>query len=242
MVLTRMTITPPLLYAKLLNHFGPQHWWPVDQSYHQRNKSDARFEIIIGAILTQNTAWDNVEKAIMNLKTHDILTSQAMVAIDENNLKEMIQPSGFFNQKAHRLKDIAIFFHTKYHDNLDLFFNKPLTETRHELLSLNGIGPETADSILLYAGEQPIFVIDAYTKRICERIPFKKSGKTYAEIQQFFEQHLQKHYPKEQWMDLYKELHALLVIFAKTMCKKKPRCTQCILKKDCKYTLTQHTF
>jgi len=237
-----MVVIPEKLYENLLNHFGKQEWWPVDYQYHKKNRSDPRFEIMIGAILTQNTAWDNVEKALTNLKTNKILTINRIVDENIENIRTMIQPSGFFNQKAQRLKILASYLHDEYNDNLDKFFEKDLQMTRQELLSLNGIGPETADSMLLYAGNIPIFVVDAYTKRICKRLPIKNSGKTYEEIQSFFENELQSRFPEMDIVELYKELHALIVRLAKTYCRKKPNCENCTLKNNCEFALSQKTF
>lgn len=237
-----MAMTPEKLYENLLNHFGKQEWWPVDYQYHQKNKSDPRFEVMIGAILTQNTAWNNVEKALTNLKKNKSLTINKIADENIETLKTMVQPSGFFNQKAHRLKILASYLHDEYKDNLDRFFKKDLQITRQDLLSLNGIGPETADSMMLYAGNKPIFVVDAYTKRICNRLPIRNSGKTYDEIQAFFEKKLRRSRPKKDKIELFKELHALIVKFAKTYCKKKPNCEKCPLKNNCEFALSQKTF
>jgi endonuclease-3 related protein len=181
-----MLLTPVKIYELLLDHFGSKDWWPVDKEYHKYNKSDPRFEVIIGAILTQNTAWGNVEKALINLKTNNILTIRKIVEIKLENLKIMIQPSGFFNQKAKRLKIITLHLHENYEGELEKFVKRDKQEIREEMLSMNGIGPETADSILLYAGDHPIFVIDAYTKRICKRLPIKIRGESYDETHQYF--------------------------------------------------------
>ena len=150
-----MAISPKILYDLLLDDFGYQHWWPIDKNYHRKQKSDPRFEIIVGAILTQNTAWNNVEKALENLKKNKVLAINSIIRINEENLKIMIQPSGFFNQKAQRLKLIATYLHKNYQEDLQKFFLRDITEIRQELLSLQGIGSETADSILLYAGNHP---------------------------------------------------------------------------------------
>jgi len=235
-----MKLTPYSLYKTLLERFGTLDWWPMDTSYHEKNGSDPRFEIIVGAILTQNTAWSNVEKALANLKSKNMLDIKKLVDIDIVNLQNMIKPSGFFNQKAKRLKNLALYLHNNYHDNLDIFFNRGLYAIRDELLSLNGIGPETADSILLYAGNLPIFVVDAYTKRICERLPLD-TNISYNEIKHYFEGELSKKYSKEELTQVYNELHSLIVILAKNHCKKKPKCSICTLKKHCmfKKRLTQ---
>jgi len=233
---------PAKINELLLDHFGNQDWWPVDKDYHKENGSDPRFEIIIGAILTQNTAWSNVEKALENLKANNSLTVRKVVETDLENLKTMIQPSGFFNQKAKRLKILASHLHKNYEDDLDKFFDRDLQEIRRELLSLNGIGPETADSILLYAGNHPIFVVDAYTKRICKRLPVEINGESYDEIQQYFEGELHECFPRRDTAQLYKELHALLVELAKNYCRKKPECNKCPLKNQCEFDLSQKSF
>jgi endonuclease-3 related protein len=233
-----MTISPKILYGLLLDNFGHQHWWPIDENYHQKQKSDPRFEIIVGAILTQNTTWTNVEKALENLKKHKELTINAIVHLNEENLKIMIQSSGFFNQKARCLKLLATYLHMRYQDDLQKFFSQDLTEIRHELLSLQGIGPETADSILLYAGNHPTFVVDMYTKRICKRLPFQLLNDSYDEIKYFFENELQHTIPKKKLLSVYKELHALLVKLAKNNCwKKKPECHTCPLTRLCEKSL-----
>jgi len=233
-----MGTSPKNLYELLLDTFGHQHWWPIDLKYHQRQHSDPRFEIIIGAILTQNTAWTNVEKALENLKKQSIFTIPAMIHVEEKNLKTMIQPSGFFNQKAQRLKFFASYLEKKYSGDLQRFFSRDTSEIRHELLSLPGIGPETADSILLYAGNHPVFVVDAYTKRICLRFPFPILSNSYDDIQQFFEKQLSLKIPEKERIPAYKEFHALLVQLAKQYCwKKKPNCSICPLNRLCEKLL-----
>lgn len=227
-----MKITPSKIYKILMNEFGSRNWWPIDINHHKKNNTDPRFEIIIGAILTQNTSWSNVEKALENLKSKNLLEIKKISNLNIQLLKELITPSGFFNQKADRLKNIADYLDETYNSNLDNFFNRELYIIRDELLSLKGIGPETADSILLYAGNLPIFVVDAYTKRLCERIPFKMKD-SYDEIQKYFQQELNKTYSKEDITKIYNELHALIVNFAKKYCKKKPECKICPLNKHC---------
>lgn len=232
-----MTVTLPKLYHLLQEHFGKQDWWPIDEEYHLLQGSDPRFEIMIGAILTQNTAWTNVEKTLNNLKQHQALTIQAIVSMDDKKLRQLIQSSGFFNQKTQRLKEFSSYLHKNYHDNLTIFFSRNTLEIRKELLSLKGIGPETANSMLLYAGNHPVFVIDAYTKRISTRLPLPIKTQTYDDIQHFFEQTLQQTFPQRQLLTTYKELHALFVELAKNFCKKKPVCTNCPLTTLCKKIL-----
>ena len=227
-----MNITPKKLYGKLSNKFGDLKWWPVDKKYHEKTGSDPRCEIIVGAILTQNTNWPNVEKALENLKSERMLDIKKISEANINHLKKLIKSSGFFNQKAKRLKNITLYLKKNYNCNLDDFFNKDLKEIRNELLSLNGIGPETADSILLYAGDLPIFVVDAYTKRICERIPLF-TNLNYDDIQSYFQNELLKIYNPKEITKIYNEIHALIVNLAKKYCNKKPDCINCVLKKDC---------
>ena len=229
-----MKITPHSLYTILLNQFGNLNWWPMDKDYHKKNGSDPRFEIIIGAILTQNTAWSNVEKALENLKLQKMLEVKNISKIQIEDLQELIRPSGFFKQKATRLKDISTYLKNNYSANLDKFFDRDMNNIRNELLSLNGIGPETADSILLYAGNQPIFVVDAYTKRICERLPLN-TNISYEEIQNYFESELSQNYSKIELLKIYNELHAMIVILAKNYCKKNPVCKKCPLSKYCMF-------
>ena len=222
------------IFSILHKKYGNLNWWPVDKKYHEKNNSDPRFEIIVGAILTQNTGWNNVEKAIINLKLKNKLEIKKILEIDINKLKDIIKPSGFFNQKAERLKNISSFFYNEFSGNLNNFFNRELNIIREELLSLNGIGPETADSILLYAGNLPIFVVDAYTKRLCERIPLTNS-QSYDDVQKYFEKELKKNYTNKDLVNTYNELHAQIVIFSKDYCKKKPKCFNCPLGKYCNY-------
>ncbi|HVQ00155.1 MAG TPA: endonuclease [Candidatus Thermoplasmatota archaeon] len=220
-----------------MNHFGHQHWWPINEQYHEIHGSDPRFEIIIGAILTQNTAWSNVEKALERLREHHALTAESIAHLTLRTLKNLIQPSGFFNQKAQRLKTISSHLLQEYQANLTFFFSRDAPTIRRELLDLNGIGPETADSILLYAGDKPAFVIDAYTRRISRRLPLTASTESYDELQGFFVETLQKRYPKDQLVPVYQELHALMVELAKNYCRATPRCDQCPLTRSCKKVL-----
>ncbi len=229
-----MKLTPYTLYKILLENFGNQNWWPMDKNYHEKHGSDPRFEIMVGAILTQNTAWSNVEKALISLKSKNTLDIKKISEIDIKSLQNMIKPSGFFNQKAKRLKNLASHLHDHYQDNLSYFFDRAIDDIREGLLSLNGIGPETADSILLYAGNLPVFVVDAYTKRICKRLPLG-TNVSYDEIRQYFERELGKKYSKEKLTQIYNELHALIVVLGKNYCKKKPECNKCPLKRHCEF-------
>lgn len=229
-----MKIKPYSLYKILLKEFSNLNWWPMDKEYHEKNKSDPRFEVIVGAILTQNTAWSNVEKAINNIKANNLLDIKQISNIDIEILPDLIKPSGYFNQKAKRVKNLAVYLKEAYNAELNRFFNKNLKELRNELLSLDGIGPETADSILLYAGNFPIFVVDAYTKRICQRLPIEVDI-TYDSIQNYFQTELSKKYTEKELIKVYNELHAQIVILGKSYCKKKPVCINCPLQKNCNY-------
>jgi len=192
-------------YNLLYNRFGPQHWWPGDTEY----------EIVLGAVLTQNTNWGNVEKAIGNLKQKGLLNPKGIMRAKKDALAQLIRPSGYYNQKAERLKAI-----TEWYMKFDR--KMKTKELRKELLSIKGVGPETADSILLYALGRPVFVIDAYTKRMCER--HGVNLETYDEYQKYFEGRLPRNARK------YNEFHALIVRLGKDYCRKKPRCEGCPLE------------
>jgi endonuclease-3 related protein len=220
------------LYQTLLDAFGPQDWWPMDRSYHTKEGTDPREEIIIGAILTQNTAWTNVEKALTNLKENHALSFEALLALPEDTLRHLIQPSGYFNQKAARLRLIA----AALLSNLDNFFHQDLTTARTQLLAINGIGPETADSILLYAGGLPSFVVDAYTKRLSTRLPLPSGNGSYETIKKSFEQEFLS-LPPGQHVSVYQELHALIVECGKTYCRPQPQCISCPLRRGCQQAL-----
>jgi len=163
-----------------------------------------------------------------------MLNIEKLVNIDIKKLAQMIKSSGFFNQKAIRLKNVSKYFQYKYNSDLDCFFSRETIAIRKELLSLNGIGLETADSMLLYAGNKPIFVVDSYTKRVCERIPLD-TNISYNEIQKYFQKELTKKYHDEELTKVYNNLHALIVIFAKKYCKKKPTCKNCPIVKYCHF-------
>lgn len=219
------------IYDQLFNAYGKQGWWPLSKgslnTKHHNGKpcSDAdRFEIIAGAVLTQNTSWNNVEKAIYNLNKAKLLFADKIVKTDVKKIALLIKPAGYYNQKAARLKFIADYFLK----NKEVF-NLGAKKMREELLKVNGIGPETADSIVLYAFEKPSFVVDAYTRRIFSRLGLCKKSNKYEEIQKAFESNL----PSD--VGLFKEYHALIVEHAKKHCKNKPVCENCVLKKKCAY-------
>jgi len=199
------------IYEKLLKEYGFQEWWPVHQN------TDKFLEISIGAILTQNTSWKNVEKAIENLIRENVLNWNELEKIDEEKLKTLIKPAGFFNQKAKYIKNFV-----------KAVKNKDKSEiTRDFLLRIKGIGKETADCILLYGLNKPYFVIDAYTKRIFSRMGMVKKDIEYDELQLIFKKNL----PQD--IDIYKEYHALIVEHGKNVCKKKPDCSVCVLQHLC---------
>ena len=202
------------IYSTLYEAFGPQHWWP----------GDTPFEIMVGAILTQNTNWSNVEKAINNLKQARCLTPLSLKTISQKRLAQLIKPSGYYNIKAKRLKSFINFLYQEFSGRLNKMKKVPLAELREKFLSVNGIGPETADSILLYALGKPIFVVDAYTKRILFRHGFVEQGDDYHHVQQLF----MKNWPAD--MKVFNEFHALLVNLGKHYCKPTPHCEQCPLK------------
>jgi endonuclease-3 related protein len=168
------------IYRTLFQHWGPQHWWPAQ----------TRFEVIVGAYLTQNTAWTNVQYALGNLRRAGLLTLAGIRRVSLPQLEQFIRPAGYFRQKARRLKTFVAFLDSRYHGSLDRMFTQPVLELREQLLSLNGIGPETADSILLYAGNHPVSVVDAYTRRILDRHGILPMDAPYEEFRQLFERSL----------------------------------------------------
>jgi len=222
------------IYKTLLSQFGSQHWWPVTEKgkFHPEysngpQNEKQKLEVIFGAILTQNTNWNNVEKAIVRLNKHDLIDGKKILNIDDKKLAEIIIPSGYHNQKAKKLKNFCEFLLKKYDWDLSLLFKNNIYELRKQLIDINGIGPETADSIILYAAKQPIFVVDAYTKRVFDRIGFKE--KTYDELQELFNKNLAKS------EKLFNEYHALLVELGKSICKKVPLCEKCPINNHCNY-------
>jgi len=199
----------------MLAAYGPQFWWP----------GRTRFEIIVGAILTQNTSWTNVERAIRNLRRERLLSPSTMEHVPERQLAILIRSSGYFRQKARKLKAFLYFLRAQHQGSLARMFAAPTVELRGQLLSVHGIGPETADSILLYAGNHPAFVVDAYTRRILERHRVANGKEPYQAIRQLFESNL----PPD--AKLFNEYHALLVHTGKHFCRKRePDCAHCPLK------------
>jgi len=209
------------IYQKLSQEFGPQHWWPAR----------TKFEVIVGAILTQNTNWGNVEKAIHRLKAAGALSGRALRDIPVTKLAALIKPAGYFNVKARRLKNFMRFFFDEYHGSLKAMAREELPQMRHKLLKVNGIGPETADSILLYALDKPVFVVDAYTKRFLCRHNLVSPKADYHQIQELFTTHFDEDIP------FFQEYHALIVALGKNYCKPTPLCEPCPLNRI-RYSLT----
>ena len=238
-------------YAALYRAWGAQHWWPAE----------TQFEVIVGAYLTQNTSWTNVEQAVANLRRANLLSVDGIRAARLSRLERLIRPSGYFRQKAARLKTFVAFLDLHYAGSLPKLFSEPTEKLREELLSLNGVGPETADSILLYAGNHPVFVVDAYTRRILDRHRIMPETTGYAEIQQLFQESLQPIADKQErgaanvrrplesgirgaahppstmstahrtaLVQVYNEMHGLIVGVGKNYCKSKPACEGCPLQ------------
>ena len=203
------------VYQRLLDHHGPQGWWP----------GETPFEIMVGAVLTQNTAWINVERAIANLINADALEPARILAVAEQQLAEWLRPSGYFNIKAKRLRNFCRWYVEagEYHR----LIRKDTQTLRHDLLAVNGIGPETADDMLLYAFKRPVFVIDAYTRRLFTRLKIIDGDENYEILRRAFEQALGSD------VALFNEFHALIVAHAKDICRIKPRCADCVLRKQC---------
>ncbi len=201
------------LYGRLHRHYSDLSWWP----------GETPLEVSVGAILTQNTAWTNVEKAIKRLKEARSLSVRALYRMTPKRLGRLIRAAGYFNVKARRLKNFISFLQGRYAGSLSQMFRQPTPRLREELLSVNGIGPETADSILLYAGGKPIFVIDAYTKRILSRHGVMPYENSYDDFQQLFMKHLSPN------ASFYNQYHAMFVNIGKDFCRKRPLCDSCPL-------------
>lgn len=207
---------PPIhdAYNALSHHYGEQHWWPAK----------TRLEMMIGAILTQNTAWTNVEKALTNLRKADALKFQTLEKASQEDLIEWIRPAGFYNQKSATIKAMITIIRDRFDGSLDKLFSLETSDLRKELLSWKGIGPETADSILLYAAKRPIFVVDAYTKRICARHGWIGEKAKYDDLAELFTDNL----PED--TQLFNEYHALIVQVCKDHCNTQPKCEGCPLE------------
>ncbi len=203
------------IYELLFERFGPQQWWP----------GDGRFEIIIGAILTQNTNWPNVEKALANLKKENLLTAEKLYSLEQSKLAELIRPAGYFNLKAKRVKNLLDWLFCNYEGQLENLEDISTERLREELLSIKGVGPETADSILLYAFDREVFVVDAYTARVAVRHGMIEPGCDYEQLQYLFESNLVTD------VKLFNEYHALLVRVGKEFCRPKTKCDRCPLER-----------
>lgn len=204
------------VYKSLFKKYGAQNWWPADSP----------FEVMVGAILTQNTAWINVEQALINLKQAEALSPHIIINTAHDDLAEWLKPSGYFNVKAKRLKSFCHWY--IQHDLYDGLKRQPSLKLREMLLSVKGIGPETADDILLYAFERKVFVIDAYTRRIFYRLGMVDASLDYETLRLFFENELDA-----EDVTTFNEFHALIVIHAKNVCKKNPSCEICCLFSSC---------
>ena len=203
------------MYDALQALYGEQPWWPADSP----------FEITVGAVLTQNAAWSNVEKAIARLKAAGLMSLPALLDTTHEQLAETIRPSGYYNIKAKRLRNLCLFLDRA--GGLEAFADWSLDDQRAALLGVNGVGPETADDILLYALDQPVFVIDTYTRRLLRRYGLARGDEDYERLRALFEQAI------EQDVYLYQQYHALIVMHAKETCRKSPQCARCALTKDC---------
>jgi len=208
------------IYKKLYKEFGPQDWWPVIG-----NKTNSKFEIMIGTILTQNTSWKNVEKAIINLSKEKLISP--IKIISSKKIKKCIHPAGYYNQKYNYLIELSRW----YLKNKDKINQMKTKELKEELLSIKGVGPETADSIILYAFNRPVFVVDAYTKRFLERHKLiqRSEMSDYYAVQNIFHRCYSK-LSQDEKVRIYKEYHALIVELGKRYCRKKPNCDNCPIK------------
>jgi endonuclease-3 related protein len=213
------------IYDTLFKHFGTQHWWPAESP----------FEVIIGAILAQSTAWKNVEKGIANLKRAKVLDSAALRNISHKELAALIHSCGYYNAKTIKLKAFANWFGERYGDDLERMYVRDMDSLREELLGVHGVGEETADCILLYAVNKPSFVIDAYTRRIVDRLGIKVRSNKYKDYQKLFMHNL----PAEH--QLYNEFHALITNLGKNICRKsQPLCGECPLREICKIHTSEY--
>lgn len=203
------------IYSRLLGQFGKRNWWPAETP----------FEVMVGAILAQNTNWKNVSKAIENLKKRNLLQPERLAELTSEEIESLIKPSGYYRQKAKKLKSFLYYFLKPPINGSVLKMRKiPKDKLRKELLSIYGIGPETADSILLYALGKRVFVIDAYTRRIFARLGLTPPDASYDELKEFFETHLPKR------ISIYNDFHAQIVALGNKYCRKKPRCNGCPLQ------------
>jgi len=204
----------PQVYERLLAVYGPQGWWPGD---------DSAFTVVVGAILTQSAAWANVEKALANLERAGALSPRGLLGLSEEELARLVRPSGYYNAKARKLRAFAEMLAVDFGGSLERLFSLPLEALRAHLLATHGIGPETADDILLYAARRPVFVVDAYTRRIFSRLALRPERQAYENWQALFTSAL----PRD--VTLFNEYHAVLVRHAKVACRRVPLCEGCCL-------------
>ena len=207
------------IYRRLARAYGPLHWWPAR----------TRFEVIVGAFLAQNTNWKNVEQALRNLRRAGILNISGMGKIAAAELERLIRPSGYFRQKSARLKTFTAYLDERHGGSLSRMFAQPIENLRDELLELNGVGPETADAILLYAGKQPVFVVDSYTRRIFERHGIAPAGAKYEHLRHQVESAF-KMSGGNALADHFNEFHALIVEVGKRHCGSVAKCDGCPLR------------
>jgi endonuclease-3 related protein len=205
------------IYRRLHAAYGPQHWWP----------GETPFEVIVGAILTQSAAWANVEKAIANLKAAGVLSPEGLAGLSEGKLARLVYSAGYFNAKARNLKAFVALLSQRFDGELERLLAAPVEELRPLLLATHGIGPETADSILLYAAGRPVFVIDAYTRRLFPRLGMTPDHDSYDSWRALFMENL------EAAAALFNEYHALIVRHGKEVCRREPRCEVCPLLEGC---------
>ena len=211
------------IYQRLLEHFGPRHWWPADTP----------LEMIFGAFLTQNVSWKGASQAIANLKAQNLLALQAVLAVSHEELANLLRPARYYNQKAQRLKAFCEVIVKEYQGSLQRFLEEETASLRQRLLQIKGVGQETADAIILYAAQKPIFVIDVYTRRIFERLGYFKEPVSYRAMQEFFMNHL----PLD--TALFNEYHAQIDALGHHLClKRKPLCQECPLRDRCRFVLS----
>jgi endonuclease-3 related protein len=211
------------VYERLLQAYGPQGWWPADSP----------FEVCVGAVLTQNAAWGNVEQAIARLRRAGRLSLEGIIDCPPEHLGDLVRPSGYFNVKARRLRNLCVFLAGA--GGLDALARRPLGEQRAGLLGVNGIGPETADDVLLYALDRPVFVIDTYTRRLVQRLGLATGSESYEALRLGFEQALASRDGRAAGREVvvFNEYHALIVRHAKVACRKRPDCAGCVLNEVC---------
>ena len=207
------------LFTALYDAYGPRNWWPMVHG--------GSFELVIGAILVQNISWSNTERALINLRDGDVWSFQAIVDTPDEEMHVLIRPSGYYKTKTRKLKEFANFILSEHDGDLDSLFALPIDEMRAQLLSVWGIGEETADDIVLYGANKPSFVVDAYTKRLLSRMGWEIQGKSYSAYQEVFHELL----PHD--AHLFNEYHALIDYHVARICKKKPLCDKCVLAEQC---------